>query len=125
MPKQKDPTTTQPPSYILSTMLRKSDRPLRFNTADSVLFDNGAVVAHSFTSKSGDIQKKKVVTRDSVRERFARVSLIGNVRCNPGNWASVVRYLDGTFAILDMAEFAKVTGEYRVEFLTLRPELLR
>lgn len=48
-------------------------RRLRFNMCDTVLFDNGRVVAHSFTNKSGEVMKKKNCTRDGVREKVRAI----------------------------------------------------
>ena len=47
-----------------------------------------------------------------MRDRFSKVALLGNPRFNPRNFAGIIRYLDGTFAVLDMGEFAKLTGSW-------------
>ena len=70
---KKDPTSSQPASFVISSMIRAlpDGRRLRFNMCDTVIFGNGRVVAHSFTNKGGEVVKKKGqnTNRDSIREK--------------------------------------------------------
>ena len=51
------------------------------------------------------------MTRSLVRDKFSSISLLGSLH-NPLNASCVVRYLDGSFVVLGMPEFSKLTSTW-------------
>ena len=69
-----------------------------------VVIADGVPVKWLFTSKNGDVMRKRVIDGKKVHERFDKISL-ANAR-NVEQRACVVRYIGGRSAVLDSAAFA-------------------
>jgi CheY-like chemotaxis protein/pimeloyl-ACP methyl ester carboxylesterase len=65
---------SRPPEWLFASMWKQGERRLDVGIVDTVLFKNGNALRWLFTSKNGEVVKKKHIEPNEVRDRFVRVS---------------------------------------------------
>lgn len=77
---------------------------------DTILFKDGAPQAWLFTSKSGEVLKKRSLRKSSVKERFTR--LFTSNPNNPQQRMATVRFMDGTVRVLGRDLFKEMMMKF-------------
>lgn len=83
---------------------------LRLGIPDTILFKDGAPHAWLFTSKTGDVLKKRSLRKSSITERFTR--LFSTNPNNPQQRLATVRFLDGTVRNLGKEAFKEMMSKF-------------
>lgn len=83
---------------------------LQLGIPDTILFKDGASQAWLFTSKAGDVLKKRSLRKSSIKERFMRL-----FAANPNNLqnrVATVRFMDGTVRNLGRDAFKEMMSKF-------------
>lgn len=83
---------------------------LQLGVPDTILFKDGAPQAWLFTSKTGDVMKKRSLRKTSIRDRFTRLST-SNPN-NPQQRLATVRFMDGTVRNLGRDPFKEMMAKF-------------
>lgn len=83
---------------------------LQLGVPDTILFKDGAPQAWLFTSKTGDVVKKRSLRKTSIRDRFTRLST-SNPN-NPQQRLATVRFMDGTVRNLGRDSFKEMMAKF-------------
>ncbi|CAM9193873.1 unnamed protein product, partial [Choristocarpus tenellus] len=103
--------TVRSPVWVLAHVVSPSGhQQLRLGIPDTVLFQDGAVQAWLFTSKTGEVLAKRSVRKAAVKERFTRLSSTNPN--NPQRRVATVRFGDGTVRNLGQASFKEMMQKF-------------
>jgi len=89
--------------WSFSSLLSKTV-PNLFSIPDTLLLKDGLLETYIYTDNSGRVASKRNTAKAAVLNTFTKIATSSPL--NSGNRAAVLRYADGSFAILDGVSFA-------------------
>lgn len=108
MPIAKYGNVTRPSLWAMENLV--GSESLRLGIPDTILFKDGAPHAWLFTSKIGDVLKKRSLRKSSIKYRFTR--LFATNPNNPQQRVATVRFMDGTVRNLGRDAFKEMMAKF-------------
>lgn len=103
--------TARSSAWLFTSLWKANADRCQLGIVDTVLVGGGDFSPRwLFTSKNGDVVKKKEILAPQIRERFKQIALA--TPSNQSGRIAVVRYSNGNSAVMDGPSFESVVGAF-------------